>query len=119
MNIVIDDKVDRAISIIPFWRSQSWFPLVLSNMIFSPVRLPRHQALLTLQFSQERHPLAKKLTMVAVVLSDKDWRHKEYQLELQTSSLALGDKEQGNNMIWPGNQSRTNGPINTNLTIAR
>ena len=119
MNIVIDNKVDRAILIIPFWRSQSWFPLVLFNMISSPVRLPRHQDLLTLQFSQERHPLAKKLTMVAVVLSGRDWRHKEYQLGLQTSSLALGDKEQGNNTVWPGNQSRTNGPINAHLTIAQ
>ena len=102
VNKVIDDKVDRAILIIPFWRSQSWFPLVLSNMISSPVRLPRHQDLLTLQFSQETHPLAKKLTMVAVVLSGRDWRHREYQLGLQTSSLALGDKEQGNNTVWPG-----------------
>ena len=87
VNKVIDDKVDRAILIIPFWRSQSWFLLVLSNMISSPVRLPRHQDLLTLQFSQETHPLAKKLTMVAVVLSGRDWRHREYQLGLQTSSL--------------------------------
>ena len=102
VNKVIDDKVDRAILITPFWRSQSWFPLVLSNMISSPVRLPRHQDLLTLQFSQETHPLAKKITMVGVVLSGRDWRHREYQLGLQTSSLALGDKEQGNNTVWPG-----------------
>ena len=46
--------------------------------------------------------MEKKLTMVAVVLSGRDWRHREYQLGLQTSSLALGDKEQENNTVWPG-----------------
>ena len=102
VNKVIEDEVDRAILIVPFWRAQSWFPLILSNMISFPVRLPRHKDLLTLQHSGEIHPLAKKLTMVAVMLSGRHWRHREFQKELQNSLSTRGDQGQGSNTVWPG-----------------
>ena len=102
VNKVIEDEVDRAILIVPFWRAQSWFPLILSNMISFPVRLPRHKDLLTLQHSGEIQPLAKKLTMVAVMLSGRHWRHREFQKELQNSLSTRGDQGQGSNTVWPG-----------------
>ena len=48
VNKIVTDKVDKALLIVPLWRSQSWFPLLLSNMIPFPVRLPHHRDLLTL-----------------------------------------------------------------------
>lgn len=55
LNKLIQDKVQRAISIIPLWRSQFWFPLVIDLLISIPVRLPRHKDLLVLPHSGTPH----------------------------------------------------------------
>lgn len=40
--------MEKALLIIPYWKSQPWFPLIVSNLISYPIRLPRHRDLLTL-----------------------------------------------------------------------
>ncbi|MCG7875172.1 MAG: reverse transcriptase domain-containing protein [Candidatus Thiodiazotropha endolucinida] len=102
INKMVADQVDRAIFIIPLWKSQSWFPLLMSHMVSFPVRLPRHRDLLTLPHNGQTHPLARRLTMVAVMLSGRDCRVKEFQ-DLQLNSLSIhGGKEHKNSMVWPG-----------------
>ena len=102
VNKILADKVDRAILIIPLWKSQPWFPLIIANMIAFPVRLPRHRDLLLLPHNSQLHPLSKKLTMVAVMLSGRDWRVKVFQEMLSTSSWNHGGREHKNNTVWPG-----------------
>ena len=41
INKINEDSVEKAILVFPFWKAQSWFPLVLSNICSLPVRLPR------------------------------------------------------------------------------
>ena len=71
-------------------------------MIAFPVRLPRHRDLLSLPHNSQLHPLSKKLTMVAVMLSGRDWRVKVFQEMLSTSSWNHGGREHKNNTVWPG-----------------
>lgn len=99
---IINDEVEQALLIIPLWRSQSWFPLVLANLISLPIRLPCHRDLLTLPHNKQVHPLSKKLKMVAVMLSGNSYRVREFHSQLQKSSLVPGGGEPENNMVWPG-----------------
>ena len=102
VNKIVTDKVDKALLIVPLWRSQSWFPLLLSNMISFPVRLPHHRDLLTLPHSSQLHPLSKRLTMVAVILSGKDWRVKEFQDQQLASLSTPGEMGPESSMVWLG-----------------
>ena len=103
VNKIIQDEVERAILIAPLWRSQAWFPLLLENLISYPIRLPCHRDLLTLPHNKDRvHPLAKKLKMVAVMLSGNSLKVKAFQNQLLRLSSTHGGKEQENNTVWPG-----------------
>ena len=99
---IITDKVQKALMIIPHWRSQIWFPLIVSNLVSLPIRLPRHRDLLTLPHNNQVHPLAKKMRMVAVLLSGDSLRVAEFQSQLLRSSSAHGRKELESNMPQPG-----------------
>ena len=99
---IVSDKVQEVLLIIPHWRSQIWFPMIVSNLISLPIRLPRRRDLLTLPHNNQVHPLAKKMRMVAVVLSGDCLKVAEFQSQLLRSSSVHGRKEQGNNMPLPG-----------------
>ena len=102
VNKIVLDEVDRALLIIQLWKSQSWFPLIMSNMISLPVRLPRHKDLLTLAHSGQPHPLSKSLTMVAVVLSGKSWKVMAFQRQQLSLLSTPGEVEPKNRMVWHG-----------------
>ncbi|XP_062570072.1 uncharacterized protein LOC134232143 [Saccostrea cucullata] len=57
INKIISDKVEEAIVIIPLWRTQSWFPMLISSLISVPARLPRHKDLLIMPHTGEFHPM--------------------------------------------------------------
>lgn len=102
INKVLSDEVDQAILVFPFWKSQAWFPLVLANIISFPVRLPRHQDLLTLPHNGQCHPLAKALDLVAVIVSANHSRVKDFQRKLGDVSCHHGEEEHVNSMGWHG-----------------
>lgn len=101
VNKIIQDEVDKAIIIFPHWKSQAYFSLILSALIDYPVRLPRHQDLLRLTHSGEVHPLAKQITLIGAVISGNHCKIQEFHHKLLVSSSKDGEKEPGNNMIWP------------------
>ncbi|XP_060553869.1 uncharacterized protein LOC132714949 [Ruditapes philippinarum] len=98
MNKVLSDKVNKAILVFPFWKSATWFPLVLYNIISFPIRLPRHRDLLSQEHNGKTHPLQNSLTMVAVVISGKHYKVREFQDQLHVSLLKHGRKEPSNSM---------------------
>lgn len=52
------------------WSTQVWWPQLLRMIIAIPFVLPKHQDLLSLSHSPQKfHPLGKKLTMLAFLLS--------------------------------------------------
>jgi len=102
VNKIVQDKVEKAILVFPFWRSQTWFPLILANLVDFPVRLPRHLDLLTLAHNGMKHPLRRSITMVAATLSGMPCRTKAFQQKLAPSSLIPGEQAPENSMIWHG-----------------
>lgn len=102
INKILADEVEKALLIIPYWKSQTWFPLIVSNLISYPIRLPRHRDLLTLPHDGRVHPLSKSMRMVAVVLSGKSYKVRDFQNQLLTSLSTPGDEEHKNNTVWPG-----------------
>ena len=99
---IIADGVNKALLIIPHWKSQLWFPMVVANLICFPIRLPRHADLLRLPHNNQTHPMSKRLRMVAVVLSGNSSKEEEFRSQLQTSLPAHGETELGNNMTLLG-----------------
>ena len=102
LNKLATDKVDKAIIVCPFWRSQAWFPLLLDQLCSFPVRLPRHRNVLTLPHDNTPHPLGKKLKLIAMVISGRRWRVEEFRRELQMLSLSRGEPEHENNTVQLG-----------------
>lgn len=102
INKIIRDGVEKAILIFPLWKSQPWFPLLLESICSFPVRLPRHKDLLVLAHNQECHPLARRMKIVAVIISGRPCMVEEFRRQLQTSSSPPGALEQGNSINQPG-----------------
>jgi hypothetical protein len=101
INKILTDEVEKCILVFPYWKSQSWFPLVLANLASFPVRLPRHKDLLTLVHNEERHPL-KQIQMCAVVLSGKACKNRELMDQASKLFCRRGVKELVNSTDWHG-----------------
>lgn len=56
---ILYDKVEKAILIVPFWPTQSWFSLLMSVLISSPARLPRHTDILSMPHTGDLQKQAK------------------------------------------------------------
>ena len=102
INKLVEDQVQSAVLILPLWRSQFWFPLVIDLLISIPVRLPRHRDLMCLPHDGTIHPLGKNITMVAVLLSADIYKNKVFIEMLQKSSYNRGKKVRPNNTPWLG-----------------
>ncbi|OOZ38563.1 hypothetical protein BOW52_08340 [Solemya elarraichensis gill symbiont] len=102
INKIVSDKVDKALLVVPYWFTQSWFPVLLDNMCDFPVRLPRHRDLLVLPHNQALHPLGKKLKMIGVTLSGNTCRVKQFRENLQTLSQCHGPVGQGSSIAVLG-----------------
>ena len=63
------DTVEKAIIIVPFWPTQSWFSLLISAIISLPLRLPRHKDLIVMPTTGEINPLLRKTDFIAAVFS--------------------------------------------------
>ena len=64
--------------LVPLWPTQPWFPMLVRMLILTPLVLPLE--VLQLLFKKDsKHPLHKKLRMVACPVSGKDVRCKAFQ----------------------------------------
>ncbi|KAJ8910797.1 hypothetical protein NQ315_004522 [Exocentrus adspersus] len=59
------------IVLVPYWKTQVWYPLFEKMVVSKPFFFYPHPNLLFSPYSQESHPLSQKLTLVAAVLYDK------------------------------------------------
>jgi hypothetical protein len=92
-------RADQAecLMVVPLWPTQCWYPMLMELLIQTPLILPRE--ILSLPHSREKHPLHKKLTLVACRLSGKIWKCERYREKLQISSWRPGDQGQNNNIL--------------------
>ena len=97
---ILEEQVPQGIMILPFWPTQVWWPQLLKMLIAIPFLLPKQEDLLSLSHSpQTLHPLRRKLTMLACLLSGNPSRIKEFQRQLLSSLWPPGEMEQRNNTV--------------------
>ena len=105
---MLEEEVPRGIMIVPLWPTQVGWPQLLRMIIAIPLVLPRHQDLLSLSHSpQTLHPLRKKLTMLACLLSGSLSRTEEFRRKLLSSSWPPGGMGQRNNTVPTSQNGKT------------
>ena len=67
---VENDKVAKALMVVPKWPTQSWYPRILKKAVAPPREISSRR--LTLPGTAKVHPLAPKLKLVAVFCSWED-----------------------------------------------
>ena len=88
----------RALMIVPCWPTQPWFSMFLQMLSRRPVLLPKMDKLLVLKFSEQLHPLRKKLTLIAGHISGEPTETQIYQSGLPLSSCVPGNQELTNSI---------------------
>lgn len=92
--------------VLPWWKTQSWFPKLGRLLIESPLLIPnRRQTLLHPLDPSRVHPLHKKLNLVVCKLSGKVWKQKEFLRKQQILSWPPGERELQDNMKHTRNSS--------------
>lgn len=87
-----DDKVRKAIIIIPMLVTQVWFPKLLQMLFQNPFRLTVTQKLPRLVHNNQYHPLSKrKMFLFACVVSNTNSKTKVHQDSLYSTSNNLGE----------------------------
>lgn len=90
---LVQDKVEDALAIVPWWPTQVWFPLIMKLLAQNPVLLPNHPRLLTLAHNTKLvHPMHPQMKLLACKLSTNPCKQKEFQRRLPTLSWHHGGK---------------------------
>lgn len=102
LNKIVEDKVEQTLLVVPHWTTQSWFPLLSSLLISSPIRIPRHVDQLFLPYNNLPHPLGKTLSLIGVIVSGYPSRSEEFHQMLPLQLQTPGEKGLKNNTHWHG-----------------
>ncbi len=65
----------EGILLVPFWKSQSWYPLFYAMSVYEPVIFQPSEFKLYCPYSNRLHPLSSSLTLAVTVVSGKVWRY--------------------------------------------
>ena len=86
-------RTDRAqaIVVVPLWPTQTWFPALMNILVDYPRIIPRKNRLLTLPHREQEHPLAKKLILIACLVSGIPSEIEAFQEKLQVYSSHHGE----------------------------
>ena len=95
----IQEEEAEGIMITPLWTTQTWYPMLLRMLIRTPILLPLQENLLTLPTKKDcRHPLHKKMRLIACLLSGNPSKTKDFLNQQPTLSCLPGDQVQRLNM---------------------
>ena len=86
--------------VVPEWRNQPFWPMLMDMLIDEPVRLSARETLLQLPANpKEKHPLRKNLALLVCHVSGQESKVKDFQKQLQNSSCRHGDQRQKNHTM--------------------
>ena len=63
----VSSETDKALVIVPYWPTQSWFPYIMEMIIAEPILIKGHH--LSLPGTDFVHPMCPKLELVALLIS--------------------------------------------------
>jgi hypothetical protein len=81
----------KGIVIAPLWPTQPWFTRLLELIVDYPVIICKRKALLTLPHTNKKHPLTKKLQLIACKVSGNSFENEDFQKCLPIFSCHLGN----------------------------
>jgi len=84
----------RALMVVPLWTTQIWWPMLLSLVVEKPLILPKVDKILKLQHTDQKHPLAHQMVLIACKLSGNPTEVEDFQNSLPTFSWHHGDHPQ-------------------------
>ena len=102
LNKIVEDRVDKALLVVPHWPCQTWFPLLLSLLSDFPIRMPRHRDLLVLPHNGQSHPMGRSLCLVGVIVSGDISRTRGFQKRLSRLSVLHGVQGRRNSIVQHG-----------------
>ena len=91
------DTVEKAIIIVPFWPTQSWFSLLISVIIYLPVK-----DLIVMPTTGDINPLLRKTDFIAAVLSGNLSLIEDFRKTLVIALPPAGEKGQTSSTICVG-----------------
>ena len=91
----------QAILVFPLWKTQSWYPKLMSMLVDYPVILPPVNRILLLPSCNSQHPLSHHLTLAACHVSGNGYASEAFHRKLPTSSSSHGGCQLKNATIQP------------------
>lgn len=89
----------EGILIVPLWPSQSWYPKLLRLLVEPPIVIHPKRNLLVLPGTRQLHPLRRKLTLLACLLSGNFMKNEDFLRKQPTLSCCHGGTPLENNMM--------------------
>ena len=95
------EKMSEMLLIAPVWKTQPWFPTLLSMLVRRPILLPQNRDLLQLQHSREEHPL-QTMRLAGWLLSANTCQIKEFQMKQPSLYSLHGGQVPSNSILEHG-----------------
>ena len=96
------ERVHQMLLITPVWKTQPWYPNLLSMLVRKPILLPQDHDLLQLHHSEEKHPL-HHMKVAAWLVSADTSQIRKFQMRQPSLYSHLGGLEQNDNILEHGN----------------
>ena len=97
----IEKDQATGVLIVPFWKTQAWFSVLMNLLVDNPLVLPQADNLLTLPHTGVQHPLRRKMRLLACKLSGQVLCRQMFLAKQQTLSCNHGRKAQLNITVPP------------------
>jgi hypothetical protein len=94
----IEQEEASGVLLVPLWKTQPWFTILLHLLVDRPRLLPQSNALLVQPHSNALHPLRKQLRLIACKVSGKRSNREAFLEKLQRSFCYPGLRAHTNNM---------------------
>ena len=88
----------EALVIVPDWPTAVWYPQMMRRLVAKPVLIPKTRRTLVLPQRDEIHPLHRKLQLLAVQLSGKQYLHKVFWEKQERYCAPHGGSQHKNSM---------------------
>ena len=88
----------EALVIVPDWPTAVWYPQMMRCLVAKPVLIPKTRRTLVLPQRDEIHPLHRKLQLLAVQLSGKQYLHKVFWEKQERYCALHGGSQHKNSM---------------------
>ena len=95
------ENMSEMLLIAPVWKTQPWFPTLLSMLVRRPILLPQNRDLLQLQHSREEHPL-QTMRLAGWLLSANTCQIKEFQMKQPSLYSLHGGQVPSNSILEHG-----------------